>query len=77
MIIESENFKDLILTPTQLEEILQPYEKKLNIDLVLIALTNCTPFCKIFHKLGVSHVISFTFNELKTSILENEEVSNE
>ena len=68
MIIESENMKEsvgdaLILTPQELSEKLQ---KSLNIDLVLIALTNCNPFCEIFLNQGVQHVVSFTFIKFKT-----------
>jgi hypothetical protein len=36
--------------------------------MVLIELTNCSAFCKVFRELGVPHVISFSYNSKQSPI---------
>jgi hypothetical protein len=36
----------------------------LNIDLIIIELTNCQPFCEVFKQVGIAHVISFKTEEV-------------
>lgn len=61
MILEDDNLNVISLTPQQLLNILKPDSGQLNIYLVVIELTNCQEFCKVFRELGVQHVISFTY----------------
>lgn len=51
---------------------LQPASgKKLQVDLVILELVNCSKFCEVFRDLGVPHVISYSMQQNKASNLQS------
>ena len=63
IVLEDDDCGEIRLNPQQLKELLEPAMGTINIDLVLIEMTNCEEFCKVFLDLGVPHVISFRLIE--------------
>ena len=62
MIIENDDLSAMEVTPEELSLMLSPEKGNLNVYLVVIELTNCQEFCKVFKNLGVAHVISFKYD---------------
>ena len=60
MILESEDFKNVVLTPLGLKSMLSSHNS-LKIDIILIALTNCKPFCEVFKSYDVPLIVSFDY----------------
>ena len=58
---------------------MKPDQGSLNIYLVIVELTNCAEFARVFYELGVNHVISFNYQGLneRSQLIDDEDVDSQ